>query len=156
MTYMTSDNLANRVPGTRLARLSLYQNLYHHASNARFSISHQFFVWKICRTPVSTMFSFVWILYKNVHNLFCGATSTEEKWHHDVFCSLRLQRHLLSSRFPLRLRHLVPALNFMHGVLNKTESTICCPNPDDKLTNTGYPFIKRDLVINFSSMNIYL
>jgi hypothetical protein len=33
-----------------LVLVGFYQNFYHHASNAKFSISHPFFVWKICRT----------------------------------------------------------------------------------------------------------
>jgi hypothetical protein len=33
---------------------------------------------------------------KIVHDLFRGATSTEEKWRHDVFWYHRLQRRLLS------------------------------------------------------------
>jgi hypothetical protein len=36
---------------------------------------------------------------ENIHDLFRGATSTEEKWRHDVFWSHRLQRRLLSRRF---------------------------------------------------------
>jgi hypothetical protein len=40
-------------------------------------------------------------------DLFCSATSTEEKWCHDVFSSLRSQRHLLSSRFPILLDSII-------------------------------------------------
>jgi hypothetical protein len=34
-----------------LVLAGFYQNLHHHASKAKFSISHRFFVRKICRTP---------------------------------------------------------------------------------------------------------
>jgi hypothetical protein len=44
-------------------------------------------------------FLFGKIMYKNVNDLFRGASSTEEKLRHDVFWSHRLQRRLLSRRF---------------------------------------------------------
>jgi hypothetical protein len=41
-----------------LTLFSVNSNLHHHASKAKISICHRFFVRKICRTPVWTMFSF--------------------------------------------------------------------------------------------------
>jgi hypothetical protein len=65
-----------------LVLVGFCQNLYHHASNQK--QSSQYFIGfsyeKSAGHRYRQCFLFGNIMYKNVHNLFTGATSTEEKW----------------------------------------------------------------------------
>jgi hypothetical protein len=72
----------------------------HQTQSSRYLIG--FFVWVKNQHIAGIDNVFFWINpVKNVHDLFHGATSTEEQWRHHVFWSLRTQRPLLWSRFPL-------------------------------------------------------
>jgi hypothetical protein len=81
-----------------LVLIGFYQNLYHHEPNAKFSISHRFFEWKICRMPVRQCF-LVDKSWRKMHTSFYAGLRQQRK--SDVFWSLHSQRRLLWSMYPI-------------------------------------------------------
>jgi hypothetical protein len=78
--------------------VGFYQNLYHHASNAKFSTSHRFLrVKNLQDAGIDNVF--FWINpCRKMYTIISAVLRQQRK--SDVFWSLRSQRRLLSSTFP--------------------------------------------------------
>jgi hypothetical protein len=130
----------NSCPKITLVLVGFYQNFTNHASNAKFSISHRFLLWKICRTPV-----FFWGKCTRSFPRCCVVNRGKvTSWR---LLSLGSQRRLLSSSESHRNWVLSTKVNHLRVLFVRFSSIFCLSFQWD-ISNKGLQYIL------FSSWNL--